>query len=59
VVYLAIIEITGVYPVTASRDLSEMVLSGLLTAEGNPRSRIYRAVSFGAGKTLAGLPKET
>jgi hypothetical protein len=57
--YVAIIEITGVSPATASRDLAEMVLPGLSAAEGNTRSRIYRAVSFGAGMTLAGLPKET
>jgi Fic family protein len=37
-------EITGVSPVTASRDLSELVVVGMLIPEGNTRSRIYRAV---------------
>jgi Fic family protein len=36
------IEITGVSPVTASRDLSELVQVGILTPEGKTRARIYR-----------------
>ncbi len=39
------IEITGVSPVTASRDLAQLVELGLLTAEGKTRSRIYRPVA--------------
>jgi hypothetical protein len=34
------IEITGVAPVTASRDLTEMVKAGLLIPEGQTRTRI-------------------
>ena len=36
------IEITGVSPVTASRDLAQLVQAGLLIPEGKTRSRIYR-----------------
>jgi Fic family protein len=36
------IEITGVSPVTASRDLAAMVKAGLLIPEGKTRTRIYR-----------------
>jgi Fic family protein len=35
------IEITGVSPETASRDLARLVEMGLLTAEGRTRSRVY------------------
>jgi Fic family protein len=38
------IEITGVSPVTASRDLAELVKAGLLNPEGKTRSRIYHTV---------------
>lgn len=36
------LEITGVSPVTASRDLADLVRKGLLITEGKTRSRIYR-----------------
>ena len=36
------VEITGVSPVTASRDLARLVEKGALVAEGKTRSRIYR-----------------
>ena len=36
------IEITGVSPVTASRDLALLVEAGLLVPEGKTRARIYR-----------------
>lgn len=35
-------QVTGVSGVTASRDLGKLVAFGLLTADGNARSRIYR-----------------
>jgi Fic family protein len=35
------IEITGVSPETASRDLARLVAKGLLIAKGNTRSRVY------------------
>jgi len=35
------LEITGVSPVTGSRDLAELVQKGLLVTEGKTRSRIY------------------
>ena len=38
------IEITGVSPVTASRDLEVLVQQGLLVPEGKTRARIYRPV---------------
>lgn len=38
------LEITGVSPVTASRDLAELVQKGLLRTEGKTRSRIYLPV---------------
>ena len=36
------IEVTGVSPLTASRDLAKLVELGLLEAEGKTRSRVYR-----------------
>lgn len=36
------LEITGVSPVTASRDLATLVAAGMLIPEGKTRSRIYR-----------------
>ena len=39
------IDITGVSPVTASRDLAEMVKSGMLVPEGKTRARVYYPVS--------------
>ncbi len=36
--------ITGVSPVTASRDLTDLVQKGLLKTEGKTRSRIYRPI---------------
>ena len=41
-------EITGVSPVTASRDLAALVKGGVFTAEGKTRRRIYRPVMPGA-----------
>ena len=41
------VEITGVSPVTASRDLSEMVKAGILVPIGNTRSRFYYPVLEG------------
>ncbi|MDA1347726.1 MAG: Fic family protein [Chloroflexi bacterium] len=38
------IEITGVSPVTASRDLAMLVRKGLLVSEGETRARVYRPV---------------
>ncbi len=38
------IQITGVSPVTASRDLAAMANDGVFTAEGKTRRRIYRPV---------------
>lgn len=40
------LEITEVSPVTASRDLADLVKRGLLTTEGKTRSRVYRPVSL-------------
>jgi len=34
-------EITGVSPATASRDLNEMVNVGVLRVEGKTRTRVY------------------
>ena len=42
-------EITGVSPVTASRDLAELVRHGVLVAEGKTRRRIYRPVPLDTG----------
>ena len=42
-------EITGVAPVTASRDLAEMTNAGIMIAEGKTRRRIYRPVPLDAG----------
>ena len=39
------IEITGVSPVTASRDLAEMVETGMLVPIGNTRARVYYPIS--------------
>jgi Fic family protein len=38
------IEITGVSPVTASRDLARLVEKGLLVADGRTSSRVYRPI---------------
>lgn len=38
------IDITGVSPVTASRDLAQLVKGGVFIAEGKTRRRIYRPV---------------
>ena len=35
------VEITGVSPITASRDLAKLVELGFLVAEGKTRSRVY------------------
>jgi len=42
------IEVTGVSPVTASRDLAEMVKAGVMIPEGKTRRRIYRPVPLGS-----------
>ena len=39
------IEITGVSPVTASRDLAEMVEAGMLVPRGKTRARVYYPIS--------------
>lgn len=36
--------VTGVSAATASRDLNELVMAGLLSAEGKTRARVYRPV---------------
>jgi Fic family protein len=41
-------DITGVSPVTASRDLAELLKAGIFTAEGKTRRRVYRPVPLGA-----------
>ena len=41
------IDITGVSPVTASRDLAQLVDAGVMMAEGKTRRRIYRPVPLG------------
>ena len=50
------IEITGVSPVTASRDLAQLVGIGVLIPEGKTRSRVYYPVAL--GKAPAGGPPE-
>ncbi len=47
------LEITSVSPVTASRDLADLVQKGLLTTEGKTRSRVYRPVSLEALRKIA------
>ena len=39
------IEITGVSPVTASRDLAKLLEFGMLVAEGSTRNRVYRPLT--------------
>jgi Fic family protein len=39
------VEVTGVSPVTASRDLRDLVQRGLLAPSGNTRSRVYYPVT--------------
>ena len=43
------IEITGVSPVTASRDLARLVETGMLEPRGKTRSRVYVFVGPGSG----------
>lgn len=50
-------EITGVSPVTASRDLAQMVRFGVLVAEGKTRRRIYRPVPLNT-QAKDGIPEE-
>lgn len=50
-------EITGVSPVTASRDLAAMVRFGVLAAEGKTRRRIYRPVPLNTD-TKVEIPEE-
>ena len=50
-------DITGVSPVTASRDLGELLKAGIFTAEGKTRRRIYRPVSLSA-QAKADVPEE-
>ncbi len=50
------IEITGVSPVTASRDLAEMVEAGALVPVGKTRARVYYPVR--EGSVLTGEPPE-
>lgn len=51
------IDITGVSPITASRDLAALVLAGVLIPEGKTRSRIYRPTPK-AAPTPSGEPGE-
>ncbi|MFQ6028081.1 MAG: Fic family protein [Dehalococcoidia bacterium] len=51
------IEITGVSPATASRDLAELVKAGMLIPEGKTRTRVYR-VSPPESKTSSPAPEE-
>ena len=50
-------EITGVSPITASRDLAALVKAGVLVPEGKTRSRIYRPAPKEA-PSKAGEPAE-
>ncbi len=50
-------EITGVSPVTASRDLAGLVKAGVLIPEGRTRSRVYRPAPR-AVQTPSGKPGE-
>ena len=50
-------EITGVSPVTASRDLAALVKAELFTAEGKTRRRIYRPVPLDPNKKVK-IPEE-
>tara|TARA_B100000315_G_scaffold259958_1_gene318336 strand:- start:1807 stop:2814 length:1008 start_codon:yes stop_codon:yes gene_type:complete len=50
------IEITGVSPVTASRDLAQLVGVGVLIPEGKTRRRVYYPVAL--GKEPKGVPPE-
>jgi Fic family protein len=50
-------EITGVSPITASRDLAALVRAGLLIPEGKTRSRIYRPAPK-AAQSKIGEPAE-
>jgi Fic family protein len=47
------IDITGVSPVTASRDLAMLVKKGLLVPQGRTRARIYRPASPDEDKSEA------
>lgn len=50
-------EITGVSPITASRDLAALVQAGLLIPEGKTRSRVYRPAPK-TGPQVTGAPAE-
>ena len=51
------IEITGVSPATASRDLADMVNGGVFRVEGKTRSRVYYPLDLAAANT-GGPPDE-
>ncbi|PKB81227.1 MAG: hypothetical protein BZY88_06940 [SAR202 cluster bacterium Io17-Chloro-G9] len=51
------IQITGVSPVTASRDLAALVQGGVFAAEGKTRRRIYRPVPLNT-EAEDGIPEE-
>ncbi|PKB82585.1 MAG: hypothetical protein BZY88_03895 [SAR202 cluster bacterium Io17-Chloro-G9] len=50
-------DITGVSPVTASRDLAQLVEFGVFTAEGKTRRRVYRPVPLSA-ESRGEIPEE-
>jgi DeoR/GlpR family transcriptional regulator of sugar metabolism len=45
------VEITGVSPVTASRDLAYLVEKGMLKAQGMTRNRVYLAQTAETAET--------
>ena len=51
-------EISGVSPATASRDLAMLVGAGLLIQEGKTRSRVYRPQDTDSSKTSAAPPEQ-
>ena len=52
------LDITGISPVTASRELKRLVESGFLNAEGKTRSRIYRFALEQPGLESAPTPEQ-
>ena len=51
-------EISGVSPATASRDLAMLVRSGLLIQEGKTRNRVYRPQDMNPSETPATPPEQ-
>ena len=52
------IDITGVSPVTASRDLAQLVDAGVMIPEGKTRRRIYRPVPLGSEHKIEPPPEQ-